>query len=673
MPLELAARVPAVDIIHGVRIVDDYRWLEERDTVETEAWLRQQRLRLAQYLDSFHELSCITRRVREHLDVELLDQVCRAGQYEFYRRRLRGQEQHSIYVRDRGTAQQRLLVDPSRISPLASVDIYRVSSDGAMLAYSVRYGGSDKSSIRFIEVESGIELSEALQEGYPRGLVFCADGRGFYYCHEASSSASEHTILFRSIHGCNNDEVVYRAAKTPLSRLVLSGSEVRIGATLFHQACGKAWCDLSTALVKPQLEWTCVFQNSELPSYPLLHRERLFVVRNTTQGQSVVVELARDGSQLSVVVPPRPSAIRQVAIANDRIYVSYSEAGRSAIYMRSLTGEDLGMLEVPSGGSVQLIGNQITCENHVFYTYEGTRQPSVFLEYEPDKGSSILWSQQAPAKDQKQLFVREHRYLSRDGTEVSLTLSSLGFKEGGSPAPTLLTSYGGFGISSGPEYSILANIMMELGAIFAVAHIRGGGEGGASWHEAGRGRKRQNAFDDFLAAAEWLCDRRVTSPSRLGILGGSNSGLLVAAAMIQRPDLFRAVVCIAPLLDMLRYERFDRAVRWRKEYGSVDDYEDFLALHGYSPYHRVKAEVNYPPTLFVSGDRDDRCNPAHVRKMAALLQNRSAQANPILVDYERERGHYPALNVSSRTAGLSRRLAFLCRELGVTIPELEER
>jgi prolyl oligopeptidase len=210
---------------------------------------------------------------------------------------------------------------------------------------------------------------------------------------------------------------------------------------------------------------------------------------------------------------------------------------------------------------------------------------------------------------------------------------------------------------------------LELGVAFALPHIRGGGEFGASWHEAGRARNRQTAIDDFIAAAEWLCREEITSAQELAIFGGSNSGLLVGAAMTQRPGLFRAVLCIAPLLDMVRYERFDQAAKWQAEYGSADLAEEFHALYGYSPYHRVRTNIDYPSVLFVSGDKDDRCNPAHVRKMVARLQERNAQVNPVLLDYSQERGHSPALPLSVRIEALTRRLAFLCRELRLEVPQ----
>lgn len=258
-----------------------------------------------------------------------------------------------------------------------------------------------------------------------------------------------------------------------------------------------------------------------------------------------------------------------------------------------------------------------------------------------------------------------HR-VSDDG-RIPLTLVALPGTSFHQNQPVIMTGYGGFGAPLTPQYSVLVNIMLELGAIFVVPHVRGGGEFGSSWHEAARGASRQTAVEDFTRAAEWLCSEGITTPRRLAIFGGSNAGLLVAAAMTGKPGLFRAVLSIAPLLDMVRYERFDQAAKWRSEYGSVANAAEFGALLSYSPYHQVRRNIDYPAVLFVTGDSDDRCNPAHVRKMAARLQERAAQHHPVLVDYSAERGHSPVLPLSVRIEALARRIAFLCRELGIQV------
>ena len=233
--------------------------------------------------------------------------------------------------------------------------------------------------------------------------------------------------------------------------------------------------------------------------------------------------------------------------------------------------------------------------------------------------------------------------------------------------PAIMTSYGGFGISSTPQFSVFVAFLLERGCLFALPNIRGGSEFGSSWHEVARRRNRQVAFDDFLSAAEWLITNKRTNPEKLAIFGGSNSGLLVGAALTQRPDLFRAVICIAPLLDMLRFHLFEARLSWREEFGTVVDADDFAALWRYSPYHRVQAGVPYPAVMLVSGHIDGNCHPMHARKMTARLQSACSNRSPILLDYSEARGHAPVLPLSKRISSLTDRLAFLCDRLQLAL------
>ena len=228
-----------------------------------------------------------------------------------------------------------------------------------------------------------------------------------------------------------------------------------------------------------------------------------------------------------------------------------------------------------------------------------------------------------------------------------------------------MTSYGGFGTSMTPQFSVFASFLMERGCLFALPNIRGGAEFGAAWHEAGKRQKRANAYDDFISAAEWLVQEERTTPNRLAIFGGSNSGLLVAVAMTKRPELFRAVLCMVPLLDMIRYHLFDSADVWREEYGTADQADDFRALYAYSPYHNVRDDTTYPATMIVSGDADRHCNSLHARKMTARLQMANASDNPVILAYNKFRGHSPVLPLSERIEGLVDRIAFICEQLQV--------
>jgi prolyl oligopeptidase len=304
----------------------------------------------------------------------------------------------------------------------------------------------------------------------------------------------------------------------------------------------------------------------------------------------------------------------------------------------------------------------------LFFSHQSFSESPSILEYCATTNSYLPWSKQKGPENDHRHHVQRVSYPSKDGTPIPIWLVARDPFKANECRPTILTGYGGFGTPMTPRFSVLVSVMLELGCVFALPNLRGGSEFGREWHEAARRRKRQVAFDDFIAAAEWLCGQGITQPDRLAIFGGSNSGLLVAAAMTQRPDLFRAVLSIAPILDMIRYERFGDARKWREEYGTIENADDFHALYAYSPYHHVSEDVNYPSTLFVSGDKDTQCDPAHVRKTAARLQNRSLQTNPILVDYSIERGHTPALPLSVRIEALTRRIAFLCHELGIAIP-----
>jgi prolyl oligopeptidase len=304
----------------------------------------------------------------------------------------------------------------------------------------------------------------------------------------------------------------------------------------------------------------------------------------------------------------------------------------------------------------------------LFFSHESFCEPPSIVEWREGYRSFVPLALQPLRRNERRHSVKRTVYPSKDGTAIPIWLVALEPFVAEECHPVLLTGYGGFGISMSPRFSVLVSVMLELGCVFALPCIRGGAEFGNEWHEAARGRRRQVAYDDFLAAAEWLCASGLTKPERLAIFGGSNSGLLVAAAMTQRPDLFRAVLCLAPILDMLRYERFGDASKWRQEYGTVADPDDFQALHAYSPYHRVREEVDYPATLFVTGDKDTQCDPAHARKMTARLRDRASQTNPILIDYGSERGHSAVLPLSERVDALARRIAFLSNELGIDIP-----
>jgi prolyl oligopeptidase len=517
-------------------------------------------------------------------------------------------------------------------------------------------------------MKSGRTLHRGLEVGYAGGFAFRPSNDGFYYCHEIQPSMEEHTIRLHLFAEPHAEKVVFRAPRTRESRLILTADALHLGALWLHECRSEIVSDFFIAPLERVSKWIRIPPHQGRSYHPFLHQGRIFALRIAEHGGLAVTELASDGRETHTIIPSKAPAIRQIAIAKDRIYANHLDRGIPAISIWSLNGEYLGVIDVPKAGSITLLANHGQRESNVFYTYESFDQPLTTFEYDSERNQSRVWHQRTLRTSQNPSIARHTSFQSKGGWEIPLTLVSPKNLSPARPAPTILTSYGGFGAPMSPQFSVLGATMRELGGIFAIAHVRGGGELGQPWHEAGRKQNRQNAIDDFIAAAEWLCAHGITTPKQLAIFGGSNAGLLVAAAMTQRPRLFGAVLCIAPLLDMVRYERFDLALRWRDEYGTAENTDDFRALYAYSPYHHVDEDIDYPPVMCVSGDKDDRCNPAHVRKMAARLQSRSAQRSPVIVDYSEQRGHVPALPLSTRVEALARRIAFLCKELTISLP-----
>jgi prolyl oligopeptidase len=348
------------------------------------------------------------------------------------------------------------------------------------------------------------------------------------------------------------------------------------------------------------------------------------------------------------------------------MFVTYQRGTGRRIPIFDLAGCQLDEIPIGSDETVRVVGGARDGDE-IFLESESFLEPPRLYRYSPGSHERKLWSAQSSPLDSANYRSLQVSYQSKDGTTIPMYLVGRHEVLQRPNNPTILTSYGGYGVSMTPKFGVFVAFLMERGCLFALPNIRGGSEFGVDWHNAAKRRNRQTAYDDFLCAAEWLIKQGRTSPERLAIFGGSNSGLLVGAALTQRPDLFRAVVCIAPLLDMLRYHLFDNAHVWKDEFGTVDDPDDFAALASYSPYHRVKNGVVYPATMIVSGDADRNCNPLHARKMTARLQAASASGRPIFLDYSAFRGHSPVLPLSERVEALTDRMAFLCDQLQLAV------
>ena len=366
------------------------------------------------------------------------------------------------------------------------------------------------------------------------------------------------------------------------------------------------------------------------------------------------------------IVPQSDRRIQQFTVAGDRIFVT--RVDRFSTQIEAFGIKDGERKDVPFSphGTIDLL-NPTNRTDSLFYSYTSIAQPPTVYCYSTREEKSCLWQEANVPFDPSVIAVEETSYPSKDGTSIPLFLAARRDLLHSGPLPTFLTGYGGFGSCVTPRFTAFATFLIEQGLLFAVPALRGGSELGEQWHRAGKRENRQNSFDDFIAAAEWLISEGRSARGRIAIGGGSNAGLLVGAAITQRPDLFRAAICLGPLLDMTRYHLFDFAAGWAEEYGSPEDERDLHSLLAYSPYHRVQDGADYPAVLLISGDADTRCNPMHARKMAARLQAANRSEHPILLDYKPDWGHTPVQPLSAKIEALTDRLAFLCHELGVHV------
>lgn len=662
----------AIEVKFGVPVYDPYRWLEDRASPETERWLEVQHSDADSYFRTCEGVEHLRERVRALLDREEIEQPVRVNAHIFFQRRDAGQEQACIYVASIDTGAVRLLVDPTRTGVLSSALIHRVNADGSLLAFAIATGGSDTKEIHFMDTDTGSVLTDSLPVGRSRGIEFFTDNTGYYYSHDGAVPSADgvHSICAHSFGSDRkNDPALFTIPRSGLSKLILLGDMEHLGALYIYENMDGFKSDLYIAPRSSDLRWKLFCKGLPGSTSVVLRHHRVFFFSETVDGRRFLECSLLDRDNRYTVVPVGEKPLCQVSIRDDRIYSHRVDGLESEINMSTIEGRHICDVDVPRSGTIHMCQPLGSTSETLFYTCESFDSPPTVFQFEPETRSSQPLFRNAGAIRVGKCTSLQTSYPAKDHAQIPVTLLTDERWPLFQDRLVLMTSYGGFGVSMTPRFSVLVRVMLELGASFVVPHIRGGGEGGSAWHRAAVGRNRQVAFDDFIWAAEWLCQQRVTSPNRLAIFGGSNSGLLVAAVSMQRPALFRAVLCISGLLDMLRYEHFDRAAKWRAEFGSVGKEAEFNSLRSYSPYHQVQTLTNYPSMLFVSGDQDERCNPAHSRKMVAQLQQRPVQRNPILLDYATYRGHSPALPISIRVEALTFRLAFLCRELGIDLQE----
>lgn len=668
---------PVTEFLHGIQVTDPYRWLEDQNSPRTRKWIGDQTAYARAYLDAIPGREHVRARVEELSRLKgNISEPWNVGDHFFFLKRQEQREQPVIIMRRGLFGKDVVLIDPAmRAAGVhTAVSIVAVSDDCRFLAYSVRQGGTDYSSLEMLDLERNAVLPDTLPEGYCTGFAFAPDGSGFYYSHrEAHDRCPNYRAIFRHNLGTDrsHDEEIFFAGEQPnLFAGILCSAEARLLAFPVFTT-GKS---RRTSLYVQEIPHgpsapKLLLENIEGCFVPFFVSSQLFAYTDFAAPNLRIVRIdiaSPDPTHWQDVVPETSQRIQQFAAAGDEVFVTRIERFVTSVEVYCLHGDPKGVIVFSTCGSVDLL-NRTTNSEKVFYSESSIVRTPTLHCYDARQEKLFTVDEAKRELDPGEIEVEEVEYLSHDGTPVPMLLAARKDRLDSNPLPTFLTGYGGFGSCVAPRFTAFATFLIEQGCLFAVPALRGGSELGEQWHRAGMRENRQNSFDDFIAAAEWLIGKGRAEAGGIAIGGGSNAGLLVGAVITQRPDLVRAAICLGPLLDMARYHLFDFAAGWSEEYGTPEDEQDCKYLLTYSPYHRVQDGVAYPAVLLISGDADTRCNPMHARKMTARLQAATTSEHPILLDYKPAWGHTPVQPLSVRVEALTERLGFICQELGVQV------
>jgi prolyl oligopeptidase len=667
-----------VDVLHGETIVDPYRWLEDGHAPETRRWTEEQNALTQAHLGAVPGRERIRRRLEELLAIGVLSVPTPVRGRYFYLRREGRQNQPVLYWREGVEGTDRVAVDPNALNEAGTtaLDWYYPSKDGRLLAYGLSENGSEESVLHVLELDSGRLLPDTIPRMRAASLAWLPDGRGFYYTRypapgEAPPGEEQyHRAVYFHLLGADpaGDPLIFKPEQKehwPGVSLSPDGRWLLMNvARTFDQT------DLYVQNLASGGKLVAVARDLPASFDGEIAHGRLFLRTNLdapTYRLYVVDPAGPERSAWREIVSPRADAVLEsVAVAGNRLALGYLERASSRLRLVDLEGDPVQEVVLPTLGSLLGIGTEWN-GREVFYGFSSYTVPPSVYRIDLTSGETSLWRRVEANVDPGRFEVRQVTYPSKDGTPISMFLVHLAGLARNGNNPAYLTGYGGFNISMTPAFSRSLLLWLEHGGLVAIPNIRGGGEYGETWHQAGILGSKQNSFDDFIGAAEWLIRERYTRPARLAAAGGSNGGLLVGAALTQRPELFRAVLIQVPLLDMLRYHRFLIARLWIPEYGSADDPEQFRWLRAYSPYHHVRQGVPYPAVLLATAESDTRVDPMHARKMAARLQAATSASRPVLLRLEARAGHGAGKPLSKVLEELTDSWTFVFSELEVEV------
>jgi prolyl oligopeptidase len=659
-----------VDTIHGVEIPDDYRWLEDQESAETRAWIEAQNAYTLSALGDRPELPAIERRFGELLRIDRVGSPMQREDRYFIWKKRAADDLWIFYMREGLDGEDRALLDPHTLSDdhTTDVSVEDISLDGKLLVYGIRYGGTDETELRVMDVDYGEDLPDRFPVALYRGVAVRPDREGFYYNlqdRETGIRVRYHTL------GADPaaDPVVFGEGYGP-GAWIGAGLSDSGRHLLFFVSHGWGRTEIHVRDLETGGPVVTLVDDIDASFYPGFAGDRLFVQTNwqAPKGRILEVDLDRpDPAAWKEVVPEGEHAIEGFSLVGGRLFVRRLVDVISRIERFELDGTALGELELPGIGTAGTPAGSWESTS-AFYYFNSFTTPGGVYRYDLEANTSEAWSRPEVPFDPAGFTTRQVWYTSKDGTRVPMFLVHREDLPRDGMRPTLLYGYGGFNVSLAPRFSTSVALWIEHGGVYAQANLRGGGEFGDAWHKAGMLQNKQNVFDDFIAAAEWLIDSEYTNPERLAIQGGSNGGLLVGAAMTQRPELYRAVLCQFPDLDMVRYWEFENNnPPALLEYGDASDPEQFEFLYAYSPYQKVTDGVAYPAVMLTSGDEDTRVPPLQARKMTARLQAASSSGRPIFLRYDTKAGHAGGRPLSKAVEDLSLEAVFLFSQLGVDV------
>jgi len=664
------ARVaPVTDTLHGVAVTDNYRWLEDQTSADTRAWVVAQNRFREQQMGALPGRDAIAGRLRELLMVDQQGTPTVRGNRYFYTKRAADQDYWVIYVRQGATGAEVPIIDPNVTAgevPV-SVGLRNIAEDGSLFAYAVQRGGEDESIIRFYDVLRRRSRPEYLAKARNGSVQLTPDKRGFFFTRQTPQGPR---LYHRAFGVGAAEQLLYGEGLGPdigmgadLSRdgrwLIISVSRGTSGGNDLYLMD-------ATTRAAPVAMVTGTDRNFDAQ----FAGDRIVIKTDWNAPKGRVMIATPDAPQRErwrEIVPEGPHPIAGTSLVGGKLWVRYLEDVQARVKGFDLDGRPFRELTMSGVGTLSGLGGDFE-RDEGFFSFGSFNAPTTVYRYSVARNQRAVFWRLNVRFDTDAYEVQQVWFNSKDGTRVPMFLAHRKGLALDGTNPVYLTGYGGFNISQTPGFAAMYAVWMERGGVVAVPNLRGGSEFGEAWHLAGMFGRKQNVFDDFIAAAEWLVANRYTSPDRLAIAGGSNGGLLVGAALTQRPDLFRAVVCSVPLLDMLRYERFLLGRFWISEYGAATDSAQFRYLRAYSPYQNTRPGTRYPSVLFETGDGDTRVAPLHARKMTALLQavtTAPASERPILLKYDTEAGHSGGLPVTKTIDDTTLRLQYVMWQLGM--------